>query len=323
MGIDSVTKQLGIIKKGDSVAAEFKITNAGATNLNLTSVFIPCGCVLAENDKVVMPGGSGSVKVTLETTDLEGAISKTIYLTTNDPVRKVSKLYISATVKPRIKIEPSTLINVILTRGQKQETTFTLSSAEAGFFPKLRGITDIVPGSTIQKYVQVEIKEAQINMDINADPQAPAASINKTYAVNILMSPEAPDGEVNQRITLETGIQDPATVELNVVGIVQPRFIVIPERVSLGPVKAGVKAVVSKNVIFINNSKTEMVAVSKVDLIALPEFSVQVTPIHDGSIFNIVLVGKALTPGVYDGRLKVHVDGQSETIDIPVHVAVM
>ena len=85
---------------------KFIIKNEGTANLQILRLSTSCGCTKAtieENDKTIAPGKSVEMKVTFDPavhkddTDL-GALTRTIYVKSNDPVYPETETTITAFV---------------------------------------------------------------------------------------------------------------------------------------------------------------------------------------------------------------------------------
>ena len=75
---------VGVVAKGEKVVKEFILKNEGNAPLEITEVRAACGCTVADFTKSIPAGGSGTVKVTVDTSDFNGPISKGVTAYTND-----------------------------------------------------------------------------------------------------------------------------------------------------------------------------------------------------------------------------------------------
>ena len=77
----------------------FSIRNFGQDDLVIENVSTSCGCTVTDHPaKVVKPGGSTPLKVTLTTPQNAGRLSKSVMVRSNDPVRPVFEIKLQATV---------------------------------------------------------------------------------------------------------------------------------------------------------------------------------------------------------------------------------
>ena len=80
---------------------EFSIRNFGSEDLVIENVSTSCGCTVAAlKTKIVKPGGSTALSVTLHTRQSQGKISKTVLISSNDPVKPRYELQVQASVAP-------------------------------------------------------------------------------------------------------------------------------------------------------------------------------------------------------------------------------
>jgi len=83
---------------------EFSIRNFGDADLTIDSVTTSCGCTVAEGyGKVVKPGASTHLQVSLQTRTSTGKIQKSVLIKTNDRTRALYELKLEATVTPDTK----------------------------------------------------------------------------------------------------------------------------------------------------------------------------------------------------------------------------
>ena len=74
----------GSIKEGESVTYAFKFTNAGKTDLLISSASGSCGCTVADYPKeAIAPGKKGAINVTFNSKSKQGMQHKTVTLIAN------------------------------------------------------------------------------------------------------------------------------------------------------------------------------------------------------------------------------------------------
>jgi len=80
---------------------EFSIRNLGDADLVLDSVTTSCGCTVADGYvKVVKPGASTHMQVSLQTRTSSGKLQKSVLIKSNDPSKGLYELKLEATVAP-------------------------------------------------------------------------------------------------------------------------------------------------------------------------------------------------------------------------------
>jgi Protein of unknown function (DUF1573) len=80
---------------------EFSIRNLGDADLVLDSVTTSCGCTVADGySKLVKPGTSTHMLVSLQTRTSAGKLQKSVLIKSNDPGKTLYELKLEATVAP-------------------------------------------------------------------------------------------------------------------------------------------------------------------------------------------------------------------------------
>jgi hypothetical protein len=97
----------GEVFQGDKVLHVFEFTNQGDEALLIDRVRSSCGCTaVLVSEKNLPPGGKGELQANFDSTRFRGAVSKTIYLYSNDPVRPVMQLQLQGKVLEIVAVEP-------------------------------------------------------------------------------------------------------------------------------------------------------------------------------------------------------------------------
>lgn len=91
---------------GESIKHTFIVRNTGDAVLKITRVKPSCGCTVADFDKVIPPGGSGKVAVTVNTKKLRSQVTKTVTIESNDASNPQYRVTMAGKVKQRFKIDP-------------------------------------------------------------------------------------------------------------------------------------------------------------------------------------------------------------------------
>jgi hypothetical protein len=82
-----------------TLAKEFSVKNYGTEDLVIENVSTTCGCTAALLDsKVVKPGGTVPLRVTLETRSYSGKVERKILIRSNDPATSLLELKVEAMV---------------------------------------------------------------------------------------------------------------------------------------------------------------------------------------------------------------------------------
>ncbi len=125
--VDSRTYDFGEVFQGSKVSHVFEFTNAGDETLSINRVRSSCGCTaVLVSEKSLLPGGKGEVEATFDSTRFRGAVSKTIYIYSNDPINSVAQLIIKGTVLETVAAEPSQINFGNVAASQVVTATITL-----------------------------------------------------------------------------------------------------------------------------------------------------------------------------------------------------
>jgi Protein of unknown function (DUF1573) len=91
----------GKAAQNKTLRKEFSIRNFGNADLVIESVSTTCGCTAAlMENKVVKPGGTAPLRVSLETRAYKGRVQRSVMLRSNDPEAELFEIKVEATVEP-------------------------------------------------------------------------------------------------------------------------------------------------------------------------------------------------------------------------------
>ena len=97
--IEPESFDFGKALQNKTLSKEFTIHNYGTEDLVIQNVSTTCGCTVAGGyAKVIKPGGSTPLRVSLETRTYRGKVERKVLIRTNDPSAKVAELKVEATV---------------------------------------------------------------------------------------------------------------------------------------------------------------------------------------------------------------------------------
>lgn len=98
--IASFTHDFGEVKAGTPLTHSFVVKNEGKNDLLIKSVSPSCGCTASNFDKVVSPGKTGKITLSVEHTEaLVGEFAKGATVKTNDPQYPTFNLVLRAFIK--------------------------------------------------------------------------------------------------------------------------------------------------------------------------------------------------------------------------------
>ena len=101
IAVEPPSFDFGKAVQNKTLQKEFSIRNLGDADLVLDSVTTSCGCTVAEGySKVVKPGASTRLLVSLQTRTSSGKLQKSVLIKSNDPAKGPYDLKLEATVAP-------------------------------------------------------------------------------------------------------------------------------------------------------------------------------------------------------------------------------
>ena len=99
MSVEPPSFDFGKAIQNKTLQKEFSIKNFGDADLVLDSVSTSCGCTVAEGySKVVKPGASTHLLVSLQTRTSTGKLQKSVLIKSNDSTKALYELKLEATV---------------------------------------------------------------------------------------------------------------------------------------------------------------------------------------------------------------------------------
>ena len=97
--IDPESWDFGRVLKGRSFEKTFTIKNVGDAPLVIDRITTTCGCTaVLLDEKTLKPGRSASLKVTFQTSGLQGKVERKVLLRSNDRARDPLEIKLQATV---------------------------------------------------------------------------------------------------------------------------------------------------------------------------------------------------------------------------------
>lgn len=102
MELETSRANIDKIKAGTTISYDFKVKNVGNQDLLITEVVPGCGCSIAKFDKVIEPGKTGVVSISVEIYPQWAGqkLSKSSTMVTNDPVATYTNLVITGQILP-------------------------------------------------------------------------------------------------------------------------------------------------------------------------------------------------------------------------------
>ncbi len=129
MVVDDSVKDFGKVMQGKMLKHVFGFSNQGSGTLEILSVDATCGCQTTTlSDKQILPGESGRIEMSVDTTFLIGAIEESAHIITNDPRRRSVSFSIKADVQPEISLSSPSIYfeNVLVGEQVTREIILTV-----------------------------------------------------------------------------------------------------------------------------------------------------------------------------------------------------
>jgi len=285
----------GKVIVGQTVEFEVGFSNAGGAPLKIEELDPSCGCTLTEFPRQpIPPGGKGTLKLAFDSRRRLGPQNLTVKIYSNDPT--ANELGQSCTI--------------LHLRGQVR-TLFALRPAGAFFGEWVRGEeratrvihvfgVDEAKGKQLAATLSGELPDY---LQASAKPwTSPQGEPGVEVTVHLL--PDAPLGDLDARVTLETGLAEQPEVEVPVIAVVSGR-VGGPATVQFERMARGWGA--TRRVPLERRDGGEGVPILRLDYDAAL-FKVTREPINPGRVDLVVSVKDDAPPGAFARRLRVHLD---------------
>lgn len=87
ISISKLNHNFGTVKEGSVLEVDVKVNNLGKSDLKIERVRSSCGCTAAlMSEDIIKAGNSGDLKIELDTSNMSGKRTRTVSISTNDPV---------------------------------------------------------------------------------------------------------------------------------------------------------------------------------------------------------------------------------------------
>lgn len=287
-------KDAGTVPTGEKITHDFTIKNEGVAPLTITSVRPACGCTVAEFDKTVAPGKTGSVHTVLDTSTFVGPISKAVTVYTNDPANPEIQLTIKAKVEPFIIAKPGyARFSVVQAEPRQGQIAQTLWANDGAPFAILK-VESPMPG------LSVTFREAA-----EAERRPEGKDKGKQWRVEMKLANDAPVGPLANYVSIHTNHPRQKVVEIPVTGFVRPVLAATPPVADFGKVE--VKESLTK-ALNLRNFATEPINVTGIED-DMPSVDAKLEPVEAGREYLVRLTLKPeMGKGPFAGKLIVRTD---------------
>jgi hypothetical protein len=250
----------GKVKPTDTLKHDFWATNTGNAVLEITDVKPGCGCTHAGDwDKKVEPGKAGKIPIAFNPGNFNGAVTKYVNVSCNDPAQSTLMLQIKAEIWRPLDVQPN-FVFFMPVQGEEHNEVKTV---------KIVNNTDEVltlekPESTTSSF-KTELKTVRAGKEYELQ-------------VQYVYSPTNPATPGN--ITIKTSSTNLPVVNVSVSAAIQPALVTIPNVINLpGAISTSFK----HNMHIRNNSSTEVKLSDPV--VSIEGVTAKITEVQPGKIF--------------------------------------
>jgi hypothetical protein len=100
ISIEPAEHDFGPARQDQKLVYDFVVVNTGDQELSLLKIATSCGCTAAlPAERVVPPGGSTTLTVTLETRKYKGVLERSVSVASNDKRQRVATVRVKAFVE--------------------------------------------------------------------------------------------------------------------------------------------------------------------------------------------------------------------------------
>ncbi|GLI37013.1 DUF1573 domain-containing protein [Geobacter hydrogenophilus] len=127
--VDRAVFDFGSIPQGKKLDHVFKLMNKGDSPLTISRTRTSCGCTVANvSTKTIAPGKSADLKISFDSANFGGKVTKTITVESNDPASPTTTLTIKGIINEELVMTPRQM-NLGQTKvGSSKEVSVTLEN---------------------------------------------------------------------------------------------------------------------------------------------------------------------------------------------------
>jgi thiol-disulfide isomerase/thioredoxin len=293
--IDHPDHDFGAVWIGEKMNHTFVVNNEGDAPLRILEVKPACGCTLAGSyDKVIAPGSSGSIPVSIDTKKFNGPFKKYVNIKTNDTQNAAFPCSLQGSVKHYVNMEP-------------QRVSFLRIAEED---------SPTMPVEVINN-TDTPLELTLVANDPTGRFSAQLEEIEKGQKYQILVSAKPPYQEKLNRATFEvkTNIAAQPSIQIPITAYLPPRIEVRPEQVFVTVVQDQPRV---QRVRVINNGES-LVHVTKVECTDTTVKVMEITPRREGKEYDVALQLPAKYDPAPDQKLTITTDDPKKpTIEVPI-----
>jgi hypothetical protein len=153
---EGTTIDLGTVNRGEVITRELTVANTGTDTLLIEHVKTSCGCTGSMmSTPRIAPGESGVLRLTLDTRNLSGSVTKIVTITSNNSESRTTSIQLTATVREEIVLRPQQFWFKDAEVGRQASVELHLRNAGSdtlrlsGYRSTLEGLSVEVPGTPV------------------------------------------------------------------------------------------------------------------------------------------------------------------------------
>jgi len=288
---------VGVVAKGEAIEQLFEIRNGGDEALEILDVQSACGCAVAEFDRSIAPGATGTVKAVISTESLDGPIAKSVTLYTNDPTNPRLDLVVKANIKVHIEAKPS-YARFLLVQGEGAQTLISVLSSESFRNLSVSRVESPYPFLEV-RYREAEPQERILNRD------------GRQWAIQVTLPPGAPIGPLADYLIVHTNHPRQKQFKLPIQGFVQPTLAVVPRVADVGRQDLNRPYTVTFEV---KNQGTPDVEILQATA-TIPGAKTKIETKEEGRLFKVLVTLPTTMPtGDFEDRVRVQTSSATQPV---------
>lgn len=305
--VREAVKDVGDVNRGQRITHEFIVGNEGSSPLQITEVKPSCGCTVADYDRTIAPGATGSIRASLDTGSFKGAIAKSVKVFTNDPVNPQLQLVIKANIRSQVEVDPG-YVRFIAVHGEPQKTSVQTIWSEEKPDMLVRGVQSPYP------FVRAAVREA-------GEEERRQGVAGRQWQVEVKLDKDAPVGPMADFLLVTTDHPELKTVRIPLSGFVRPVLSVTPRIADFGRRELDEPQTASLEIRNLSSAAVQLGEVS-VDLEGL---EAEIEPLEAGRLYKVLLTLKpGLPKGGFEGLLTIATSSDKQpSIEVSVKGVVL
>jgi hypothetical protein len=262
---------------------------------------------VASFDEVIPPGKAGTIKASIHTANLKGAIGKSINVTHDDSTQEAIVLSVTAKIVGSVDIFPFAALQLARHRRGFENPAKLLVRKDATEQGTL-AVSGVAASQSWIKATARKVDAAELPVD-----GIPAAQPGD-YVLSVLAE-SAPAGSHIENVTFKTGLAREPKLTIPVTVVVQPAVTLQPASLALTPTADAPDGATGQVLASIREDLDPKTLSFRTDA---PAFVVRADPPGERA-FRLVVTWAGKGPKTPDATT-VHVKVGAETVDLPVRV---